>query len=112
MTGNSDGIMTDGGGHLASADVGSSVSIGPNAPASSYEDTTICAVTDTTHATLCAPPCCSTTGNLAINLWYSGQMYRKTFWTGSGNPGNVLIDHNWGYMVSTKLVPPYDQNCY
>ena len=72
-------------------------------------DTTICSVEGSTRAMLCAPAQVSGTDQTVyLNDWLWGQMYRKTFWTGSGNPGNYLIDHNWPYIVSTGMVAPYD----
>ena len=76
---------------------------------SAFGDTTICGIVSATQATLCAPEAAGgSSQTVRINDWLWGQMYRKTFWTGSGNPGNILVDHNWPYMVSTRMIPPYD----
>jgi hypothetical protein len=112
LTANSDAVTCSSGCNFTSADVGSSIAVGANgvpSVGSTSVDTTICAVTDSVHITLCGPPASGVSGGQgAINIWYWGQRYRKTFWTGTGNPGNYLIDHNWSYMVSTQMVPPYD----
>jgi hypothetical protein len=38
---------------------------------------------------------------------YWGQRWRKTFWSGT-TPGHIRIDHNFEYLIGTKLVPSYD----
>jgi hypothetical protein len=107
LTANSD-VITSPEANFSARDVGSSIGT-PSIATSRLYDTTICSVQSATQATLCAPALSSSTNQtVAVNMWYWQQMYRKTFWTGNGNPGNYLIDHNWPYMVSTGMVPPYD----
>lgn len=94
--------ITSASANFQSSDVGSSFS-------SPFGDTTICSVQSATAATLCAPSAASGTNQTVyLNDWLFGQMYRKTFWTGTGNPGDYLIDHNWPYIVSTQTIVPYD----
>lgn len=101
MTTQSD-IITSASASFTSNDIGSSIAI-------NTDDTTICSIQSSTQATLCGPPFSSGTNVTAyINRWNWGQSYRKTFWTGAGNPGNYLVDHNWSYMVTTGMLPPYD----
>ena len=107
LTANSD-VVTSTSANFSPSDVGSSIGT-PSIAKSLLYDTTICSVQSPTQATLCAPALSGGTNQtVAINMWYWQQIYRKTFWTGRGNPGNYLIDHNWPYMVSTGMVPPYD----
>ena len=107
LTANSDNI-TSNSANFSASDIGSSIS-SPSITTSRLYDTTICSVQSPTQAALCTPAFSIGTGQtLAVNMWYWQQMYRKTFWTGKGNPGNYLIDHSWPYMVSTGMVPPYD----
>jgi Putative Ig domain len=101
------GTLTASGANFQPADIGSSVHVtGPG-----QNDTTICSRQSATQVTLCSngggnsPPYAVT---VYVNDWLWGQMYRKTFWTGTGFPGNVIIDHNWPYIVSTEMAPPFD----
>lgn len=51
----------------------------------------------------------SAVGNSA-GLWthIGGTRYRKTFWLGTA-PGHIRPNHNFAYLVSTKMFPYYDQ---
>lgn len=97
--------VTDPGGSFTASDVGMSWS-------NRFIDTTICSVTNSTTANLCARIAAGgggTNETVYMGDWLPGQRYEKTFWTGAGAPGSILIDHNWAYLTSTKMFPPYDQ---
>lgn len=94
---------------FTNADIGLPIFISGS---SVYEWDVIASVTNSTTAVmgrLCCQSGSSGTGQTAyINLQSGGSRHRKTFWSGTA-PGHVRIDHNWVYMISTKLFPNYDQ---
>jgi hypothetical protein len=53
------------------------------------------------------PGLSNTVYSKASYLMASSSRWRKTYWSGSA-PGNVNVDFNFAYMVSTKVIPNYD----
>jgi hypothetical protein len=96
--------VTSASANFSSSDVGMSIS-------TPFIDSIISSVQNSTTATIATNP--NTTQSSVttyIGDWFTGQRYRKTFWTGTGSPGNVLIDHNLAYLVTTGVFPRYDTN--
>ncbi|HKW98490.1 MAG TPA: hypothetical protein VJN43_12210 [Bryobacteraceae bacterium] len=97
--------ITSASGNFTANDLGQPIQIGR------YINTTICTILGATTVQLCSPPSTTATNQVAyIGLMNAGQRYRKTFWSGAGTPGNILVDHNFQYLTATKALPNYDQS--
>lgn len=98
-------VVTSATASFVSTDVGMPITISPDA----NMQTTICGVTNSTTIRLCETANGGGTGQtLSIGLIHEGERYPKTFWTGTGAPGGILIDYDLAYLSSTGVMPPID----
>lgn len=96
-------VVTSATASFVSGDVGMPVTFG------TFLSTTICSVTNGTTVRLCEIANATGAGQtMVIGVMHAGQRYRKTFWTGAGAPGDVLIDWDLAYMATVGVFPPYD----
>lgn len=98
-------VVTSATANFTSTDVGMPVTI------DSYLNTTICSVTNSTTVKLCETAVGTASSQpMSIGLMHAGQRARVPLWTGTGAPGDVLIDYDQDYMASAGVFPPYDNS--